>query len=235
MRTAPLTAALTVGVLIVPGAAGTGIAGPQARSAWVHGVDNPFFPLVPGTRLVYRGTRDGRPVRDVVTVTDRTVLIQGARATAVHDDLYVSGRLFETTDDYYAQDRRGSVHYLGEDTEELDADGHVTSTEGTFRSGVDGAHGGVIMLAHPHVGDAYRQEDYPGHAEDRARILSRSASVTVPFRRFRHVLETAETTPLEPAIVERKDYARGIGEVRERDVRGGSDHQELVSVSTRKG
>ena len=182
---------------------------------------------------MYRGSRDGAPTRDVVTVTDRTLTIQGAPATVVHDDLYVSGRLFETTDDYYAQDSEGTVHYLGEDTKELDKHGRVVSTEGSFRAGVDGAQGGIIMLAHPHVGDAYQQEFYAGHAEDQAKVLSVSATVAVPFGTFHPAVRTEETTPLEPAVVENKWYAKGIGEVRAEDVQGGSDFDELVSMTKR--
>src|SRR4051794_7053240 len=240
VRTAAATTALAIGALAsavvaqASSARNQGHHGADGASAggWVDRVDNPYFPLVPGTTFVYRGTRDGAPDRDVVTVTDRKLLIEGAQATVVHDELFVSGRLFETTDDYYAQDRRGNVHYLGEDTKELDASGNVTSTEGTFRAGVDGAEGGIIMLAHPHVGDSYQQELSKGHAEDHAKVLTLSASVSVPFGTFHDVLKTKETTPLDPGVVEDKYYARGVGEVREQDVRGGTDRQDLVSVTT---
>ena len=150
MRSRTLMTALAAGALASFGGAGVGVANDNlaATSGWVDEVTNPYFPLKPGTTWVYGGRRDGKRTRDVVTVTDRTTTIQGAPSTVVHDDLYVSGRLFETTDDYYAQDRQGNVHYLGEDTEELDKNGNVVSTEGTFRAGVDGAQGGIIMLAH---------------------------------------------------------------------------------------
>ena len=35
-------------------------------------VDNPWFPLVPGTRYAYTGVKDGEPSRDIVTVTHRS-------------------------------------------------------------------------------------------------------------------------------------------------------------------
>ena len=39
-------------------------------------MDNPWFPLKPGTTCVYKGTDDkGKPTRDVVTVTSRTKLV----------------------------------------------------------------------------------------------------------------------------------------------------------------
>jgi len=35
-------------------------------------VDNPWFPLLPGSRYLYTGVKDGKPSRDVVTVTHGT-------------------------------------------------------------------------------------------------------------------------------------------------------------------
>jgi hypothetical protein len=228
VRTTTMTTALAIGALAALG----GVAHGAGQSQWADQVDNPYFPLEPGTTWVYRGTRDGAPTRDVQTVTDRKITIQGAPATVVHDALYVSGRLFERTDDYYAQDRQGNVHYLGEDTAELDKNGNVTSTEGSFRAGVDGAEGGIIMLAHPRPGDSYRQEFYRGHAEDQARVLKLNATVTVPFGTFSNALKTEETSRLDPGVVEHKWYAKGIGEVKAQDVRGGTDQDALVSMTT---
>ena len=95
-------------------------------------VDNPWFPLRPGTAYVYRGSRTGKPSRDVVTVSGETRRIEGVRATRCRDRLYLEGRLAERTTDWYAQDRAGNVWYLGEATAELDAQRHVTSRAGGF-------------------------------------------------------------------------------------------------------
>src|SRR2546430_9682891 len=85
---------------------------------FVRRVDNPWFPLIPGTTFVYRGVKDGKSARDVYSVTSATKRIQGARCTAVRDRLYLTGRLEERTTDWYAQDRRGNVWYFGESTAE---------------------------------------------------------------------------------------------------------------------
>ncbi|MFL5817559.1 MAG: hypothetical protein ACJ76L_08155 [Conexibacter sp.] len=193
-------------------------------------VDNPWFPLEPGTTYVYRGSKDGRSARDVFAVTHRTERIDGARCVVVHDRLYLRGRLAERTTDYYAQDRNGTVWYFGEQTAELDAHGHVTSSEGTWRAGVDGARAGIYMPAHPRVGERHRQELYPGHAEDRFQVVARDARVTVPYGTFDHALRTKEWTPLEPGVLDAKYYVRGIGQVAERTVRGGSERAVLVDV-----
>lgn len=43
-------------------------------------VDNPWFPLLPGTVSVYRGVKDGKPARDVFTVTRASKVIAGIPA-----------------------------------------------------------------------------------------------------------------------------------------------------------
>ena len=48
---------------------------------------------------------------------------------------------------------------------------------------------------------------------------------------FTNVLETKEWTRLEPGVASNKYYARGVGDVREVDVKGGDEHLELVSVT----
>src|SRR5438477_3633440 len=142
-------------------------------------VDNPWFPLKPGTVYVYRGVKDGRVSRDVVTVTRRTKRIQGVPCIVVEDRLYLSGQLGERTTDWYTQDRQGNVWYFGETTAELDRNGHVKNTEGSWRTGVNGAQPGIYMPAHPRVGQSGRQEYYKGQAEDHFRVLSLNASVKV--------------------------------------------------------
>jgi hypothetical protein len=149
---------------------------------------------------------------------------------AVDDRLYLNGRLAERTTDWYAQDAAGNVWYFGEATAELDHSGRVTSREGSWRAGVDGARPGIVMPAHPRVGRSFRQELYRGHAEDRFQVLSLAASVHVPYMSSRRALLTKEWTPLEPDVVDHKVYVRGIGMVSERTVKGGRDHAELVDV-----
>src|SRR3954471_21524759 len=88
-------------------------------------VDNPWFPLRPGTTYVYVGAKDGKRARDVFTVTQRAQTVDGAPCVEVRDLLYLDGKLHERTTDWYSQDDNGNVWYFGEDTAELDANGHV--------------------------------------------------------------------------------------------------------------
>jgi hypothetical protein len=219
------TAALTASSGATPAAA------PPAHAGFVASVDNPWFPLVPGTTFVYRGVKDGEPSRDVVHVTGRTRVIDGVRCTAVTDLLYESGRLAERTTDWYAQDRGGTVWYFGEDTAELDRAGRVTSREGSWLAGVHGARAGVFMPARPRAGQSFRQEYLRGHAEDHFRVLRLNGLAHTPAVDSSRALLTKEWTPLEPGVVDHKLYVKGVGLVEERTVRGGDERHVLVSRS----
>jgi hypothetical protein len=222
----------TTGETAAKVAAGAGPAGPAQvdPSDFSATVDNPFFPLKPGTTFRYRGTKDGKPTVDVYAVSHQTKTIQGVPCVAVKDKLYEAGRLEEETTDWYTQDRKGNVWYFGEATRELTPTGKTKSTEGSWQSGVDGARPGIFMPPSPRVGQSFRQEYYKGHAEDHFQVLDRSTSITVPQGSYRNALLTREWTPLEPGVIDHKYYVRGIGEVKEASVKGPLEVASLVSV-----
>jgi hypothetical protein len=194
---------------------------PPASSFSAH-VTNPWFPLEPGTRWVYTGVKDGKRSRDVVIATHATKTIAGVPCVAVHDLLYLRGRLEERTTDWYSQDSKGNVWYFGENTAELDRHGQVTSTEGTWQTGVHGAKAGIFMPANPRVGQTGRQEFLKGHAEDHFKVVAIFGN---------KMLLTQEWTPLEPGVLDHKFYVRGVGTVLEQTEKGGDERNELVSVT----
>lgn len=193
-------------------------------------VTNQWFPLEPGTRWTYvETTEDGSRVDVVVTATSQTrTIADGVTARVVRDTVTEDGEIAEDTFDWYAQDEDGTVWYLGEETAELEH-GAITTREGSFEAGVDGAQAGVIMPARPEVGTAYRQEYYEGEAEDRGQVLARGESVKVPAGAYDDLVRTADTTPLEPDVLEHKYYASGVGLVLTVDRRSGA-REELISV-----
>lgn len=198
---------------------------------FVARVDNPYFPLRPGTTFRYRGSKDGKPTTEVFAVTRASRRIMGVPCVVVHDNVFESGRLAEQTVDWYTQDRRGNVWYFGEATRELDPTGRTTSTEGSWQAGVNGAQPGIYMPAQPRVGDSFRQEFFKGHAEDHFKVVDLRASVTVPFGSYANAaLRTEEWTPLEPGVLDNKYYVRGVGQVKEVTVRGPRELNDLVSV-----
>jgi hypothetical protein len=222
---APLLCALAAALAVAAPAAGT-----PAPSNFSAQVDNPWFPLRPGTTLVYRGLDNGLASREVVTVTHTVKLIEGVPCRAVSDRVWLDGHLRERTTDWYSQDRAGNVWYFGEATAELDASGRVTTTSGSWLAGREGGQEGLYMPAHPKPGQSGRQEYLRGEAEDHFRVLDVHAEAAVPAVKTHAALLTEEWSPLEPGVLERKLFVRGIGIVHEQTVSGGTDRNSLVSV-----
>jgi hypothetical protein len=190
-------------------------------------VTNPFYPLPSGARWTYEEHfAKGDIERVVVKVTPQTRKVMGVTCLVIRDTVRQDNVIIEDTQDWFAQDSSGNVWYFGEDTKEF-KDGKVSSTLGSWEAGVNGALPGIIMKAHPMVGDQYRQEYLHGAAEDMAKVLSLTERVTVPAGSFDNVLMTEETTRLQPGAVEHKYYASGVGPVLSVSVKRGG-RSELV-------
>ena len=196
---------------------------------FVRVIDNPYYPLPVGRTLIYRGVRDGQTQTDRVHVTSGTKVLEGITATAVSDVARHNGKLLEKTTDWFAQDKQGNVWYLGEDTAAYLANGQIDRS-GSWQAGVHDGEPGIIMLAHPQIPDAYRQEFLRGQAEDTAWIVNKGGSVRVPFGVVHHILASLEFTRLEPGVIDQKIYAPGIGIVRELSQKGPLEVARLVSV-----
>jgi hypothetical protein len=197
-------------------------------ASFVDRIDNPYLPFLPGAKWVYEGTSGGEAERTEVVVTPERKLIQGISAVVVRDTVSVEGQVVEDTYDWFAQDREGTVWYLGEDVKDFE-NGKLVSRAGSWEHGVDGAVAGIVMPGSPRVGLAYRQEFYEGEAEDMAEIVRVDATADVPFGRFDRVVVTKDWNPLDPKVVERKQYAPGVGQIGGSKIAGGSEHLELVS------
>lgn len=195
---------------------------------FVAEIDNPFWPMKPGNSWVFTETdADGNEMEVEVTVTGEKKEILGISATVVHDVVSENGEVVEDTLDWYAQDVDGNIWYMGEDTKEYE-NGEVVSTEGSWEAGVDGALAGIAVPGSPEIGMTYRQEYYEGEAEDRAKVLSLDERVEVPFGAFDGCLQTEDTTPLEPDVLENKYYCRDVGPALAVNLSGGG-REELVT------
>lgn len=197
---------------------------------FVRGVTNPYFPLTPGRTYIYEGQTSQGFEHDEFAVTRKTRVILGVTCVEVRDTVKHDGVVTEDTLDWFARDKEGNVWYFGENTHELE-DGLITTIEGTFMAGVNGDKPGIIMKAHPKVGDFYRQEFSLANAEDFAETLSINKTVTVKAGRFAHCVKSQETTPLETDLLEHKFYAPGIGNVLTVDANTG-EKTELVRIMT---
>ncbi len=188
---------------------------------------NPFFPLAIGNRWEYRG--GGETV--VVNVLDETKLIAGVRCIVVRDRVFEDGRLVEDTDDWFATAKDGDVWYCGEEAKDFESfrgdqprTPELVSIDGSFKAGRDGDQAGILFRAAPTAGETYREEFSLGNAEDVVEVLSTSyrfgADPALDQGVPRELVErfcagdcvvTRNFSLLEPGIVERKYYARGIG------------------------
>jgi len=193
-------------------------------------IDNVLFPLSPGTTFVYEGQTAAGLEHDEFAVTHNTRTILGVPCVEVHDTVTTGGVLTEDTLDWFAQDKAGNLWYFGENSKQIEG-GLVVGIEGTWTGGVDGAVPGIIMEAHPALGDFYRQEFLLKDAEDVAEVASVDESVTLTNNNttYPHCLKTTETSPLEPDALENKFYAPNVGNVLVVDVTAG-EKSELVQV-----
>ena len=195
-------------------------------------IDNPYWPMAPGTQWTYAEIDDdGSLVEVVATVTaDTKTVASGIEARVVRDTVRRDGEIIEDTFDWYAQDSDGNIWYLGEDTAELE-DGEITTKDGSFEAGADGALPGVIMPAEPQEGMTYRQEYYAGQAEDNGEILRVGELVETSFGQYDDALVTRDFITIEPDVLEYKFYVPGIGPVLTLSVSGGGGgREELISM-----
>ena len=82
-------------------------------------IDNPYFPMTPGTRTIYQANTPDGPQRTTTEVTRDTKMIMGVKTVVVHDTVSLDAKMVEDTLDWYAQDRDGNVWYFGEATKKL--------------------------------------------------------------------------------------------------------------------
>lgn len=182
---------------------------------FVRGVDNPWFPLAPGSTWTYESS-GGRAVE--VTVAGTTT-IAGVEATAVDTvERTGRGRVVAESTAWFGQDRAGNVWHLGD--------------EGVWQAGRSGARAGLAMPATPRVGDGFAQELAPGVAQDESRVLATDARRTTPYDAFEDLVQVEETSPLEPGVTTEAFYARGVGLVLEVTTGAGpSSDLELVDLT----
>ena len=197
---------------------------------FVTTIDNPFFPLPPGTTFIYEGQTSEGFEHVEFAVTHNTKVILGVTCVEVHDSRFLDGVLTEDTRDWFTQDKTGNVWYFGENTAVLE-NGLPVDLSGSWTAGVDGAQPGFVMEAHPAVGDFYRQEFLLGDAEDQAEVKTMEAKVNVPYGSFEHCLKTKESSPLAPGDLEWKFYAAGVGNLLTIDKMTG-ERSELVQIIT---
>lgn len=224
-----LTSIIVVFILFMPGIGAPGV---EAKSSSCDSliafdrnnfpdmpvIDNQYLPLIPGTQLVLEGTSNqgGGPTGHTVifTVTGLTKKIDGVNTVMVWDRDFDGDQLAEAELSFWAQDIDGNVWNLAEYPEEYDENGKFDGAPSTWISGLDGAIGGLHMLAEPkRSAGEYLQGSSPSiDFLDCAKVYRKNQKVCVPVNCYEKVLVTAERSPLEPDSGEQLKYhAPGIG------------------------
>jgi hypothetical protein len=176
-----------------------------------HTGRNHYFILEPGYRLVLQGGS----VRLIITVLDQTEKVDGVETRVVEERETKGGKLVEVSRNFFAiNPQTRDLYYFGEDVD-MYTNGKVTSHEGAWRAGVNGAKFGLMMPGFIRMKARYYQEVAPKVAMDRAEIVSRSETVKTPAGVFNGCLKVEETTSLEPGVKEYKLYASGVGLVQD--------------------
>jgi uncharacterized membrane protein YkoI len=161
-------------------------------------ITNSYFSMPVGKRMVYEAQTEEGIERIETHIPGWTKKIMGVETLVFWDLVYLDGELIEDTRDYIAQDKKGNVWYFGEDVDNY-VDGMLVDHSGAWLGGVEGALPGILMKAHPQVGDEYRQEYDKGEAEDVAKVESINETVTVPAGTYSDCIKIFEWNPLEPS------------------------------------
>jgi hypothetical protein len=182
-------------------------------------IDNPYFPLRPGTRWVWEGqaVEEGEQIdrRVEITVTDMTKVLNGVPAIVIIDKDFNNNELIEWETAFFSQDDDGTVWLHGYYSEEWE-EGKVVDAP-VWLAGVNGAKSGIFMQPEPRLGTPpYEQGVPPADYEppDFAQVYRTGQKTCVPVDCYQDVLVTREWHPAEPGVFQTKFYARGVGNVR---------------------
>jgi hypothetical protein len=181
-------------------------------------VDNQWFPLVPGTQMMWEGhALDGSDKLErkvVFTVTDLVKEIAGVPTVVIYELDYTDGELEEAELSFFAQDDEGSVWHLGEYPEEYE-EGEIVKHP-AWIAGAQGALAGIHMPATPDtMSSSYPQGWGPKVGwDDRGATYATDEHTCTEVDCYDGVFVAKEFSRSEPGAFQLKYYAPGVGNVR---------------------
>lgn len=182
-------------------------------------IDNPYWPLEPGTRWTWKGHAfdDGeRVARHIVfTMTDLTKTIAGITTAVGWERDIDEGELLEGELIFLAQDADGNVWHFGQYTESWD--GREFAGGSAWLVGhLEGAEAGVMMPADPTIEGDYAQglAPPPYYWDDRARFERIEDEVCVKAGCYEDVVVVREFEPTHPNVWQLKYWAKGVGNIK---------------------
>jgi hypothetical protein len=195
-------------------------------------VENKWYPLKPGSRLLYRGSsvEDGERLYHSVDVivTDLTKVIDGVTNVVVWERDYTEGDLVEAELALFAQDMYGDVWHMGEYPEEYEK-GELDKAPAWIH-GINGATAGITIHGEPQLGTPGYAQGYappPINWVDRGRVYKTGQKTCVPAGCYEDVVVIEEFEQGLPNAFQDKYYAPGIGVVRV-GWRGSNDESKEV-------
>jgi hypothetical protein len=183
---------------------------------------NPFFPIRPGWQVVLESEpSNGEPGEvSVVTVLDEIREVDGIKTRVIEELAFEKNGdeliPLERSLNFFAICKQtGSVFYFGEDSSELDENGNVIATTGSWLAGTNGARAGIIMPGTILVGGGYYEEIAPADsALDKARIKEIHENCEAGGIHFdEQCIETFNTSDCDLDAAEKKIYAKNIGNI----------------------
>ena len=177
-------------------------------------ITNPYLPLASLKQDILKNESE-RVERTAKPEIHKTFQVgrQTVEALTVEDrEFNAGGELIEATRDYFAQDDDGNVYYMGEDVDEY-SHGKISGHSGAWLFGKDTQRLGLLMPAHPKIGDKFKSEDVPPITWEADEVVSLSETVTVPAGIFSNCLKIKENA--SDGDTEYKLYAPNVGCVEE--------------------
>jgi len=189
-------------------------------------IDNTYLPLATLQQDIIEGSEDGKKTRVERTLkpeVHKTFKVAGQTVDSLcmEDRTFVNGVIGEVALDYFAQDDAGTVYYLGEDVDEYDEHGKLARhnpPDDAWLTGKDTSVPGILIPAHPKVGDTFKSEDVSDTVDESDEVVAVDETTTVPAGTFEHCVKIEEHPAGEGA--EFKWYAPGVGVVRETPATG---------------
>lgn len=206
---------------------------PEIRPAdFTTDITNRYFALPMGKKMTFEATTKAGVVERIeIEILRETKTIEGVETIVYLDRVYNDDQLIEETRDYLAQHKNGDVWYFGEDVDNYE-NGQLKDHSGSFLHGRDGAKAGIWMKAEQRVGDSYRQEYYPGEAEDMRDTVATGLAVTTKLASYTDCVKVYDWTPLDKASREYKYYCPQVSSlVLNEDLETGK-RSELTNVTT---
>ena len=174
-------------------------------------VNNSYWPLHIGYRIVLLGEEEGETIQVNITVLNRTEMVGTIETRVVEEREIEDGELVEISYNYVALcNETKDLIYFGELSNEYEG-GVIVGTGGSWRADTPDNFPGILMPGIFRVGDRYYQEYAPEEALDKGENIAINAVFQSPIGILSGCVIVEESNALEPPRVEYKVYAPGIG------------------------